>query len=211
MANIVLYKDTANILQDFAKDLSSNLKLNINARRSRFRYRNKFGNKGYVANSTKQYRSGYKPYRASGELSRSITYRMYGFTIVLEFNEYGVMLDRGTDGFVLKQRSKDSLLYDADINYNSQNTFRKQIKKWIKDRRIRPRSRSLLGIGKALPDNKTTRAQMEYLIARSIANRGQNATYWFSAPYKALSKKLPENLIFGMIKNVDDTIDNIFK
>ncbi len=42
-------------------------------------------------------------------------------------------------------------------------------------------------------------------------NRGQNATFWFTAPYKALSEKLPEDLMFGMVKNIDEALDNTFK
>ncbi len=209
MADIVLYKDSPAILGNFAFDLQNNLRVNLASRRGRFRYRSTFKNGRYKADSVDKYRRGSKMYRATGELSRSISYKVLGTKIYLEFNEYGVMLDRGSDGYVLRQLDKDSLLADADVRYGDK--VEKHIRRWIKNRGLKLRTRPKFGVGKKLPDTRNNRKRLEFLITRSLMNRGQNATFWFTAPYKALSGKLPEDLMFGMVKNIDEALDNTFK
>ncbi len=211
MADIVLYKDSPAILGNFAFDLQNNLRVNLASRRGRFRYRSTFKNGRYKADSVDKYRSGSKMYRATGELSRSISYKVLGTKIYLEFNEYGVMLDRGSDGYVLRQLDKDSLLADADVEYEKGKEVPRRIRAWIKSRGLKLRERTRYGVGKALPNTKANRRKLEFLITRSLMNRGQNATFWFTAPYKALSGKLPEDLMFGMVKNIDEALDNTFK
>jgi len=210
MADLILYKDTPQILDDFANDLKHNLRLNLSARRGRYRYKSKFNN-SYIADSVKRRRSTSKNNIASGKLRRSIDYKIYGTKIYLEFNEYGVMLDRGTDGYKLKQFDSDSLLEDADISYGNFDDMRSNINRWIKKRGLKLRERSLLGIGKALKDTPNNRKRLEFLITRSILNRGINATFWFTRPFLALTDKLPDDLIFGMHKSMDYAFDNIFK
>ena len=211
MANIVLQKDSPQILNIFAEDLAKNLKDNLNARRTRYRYKSKFNGNSYEAKSVKRYKSGSKRYRATGDLARSISYNIRGFKITLEFNEYGVMLDRGTDGYKLKQIDQGSELYNADMEYNGGSTMSKALNKWIKRRKLKLRLRSRFGVGKKLPNTKANRSKLEFLIKRSLMNRGIAPTMWFTNSYNALKDKLPDDLIFGMINNVDESIEYIFK
>ncbi len=210
MSDLVLYKDTPQILEDFGRALSKNLKMNLRARHSRYRYNSKFKNGSYKASSIQKYRSGHRKLDNTGGLSRSINFFMAGLSLYVQFNEYGVMLDRGADGIKLKQADPSSILYGADIDYGTQKNFQKEIQKWAKSRGLYPREKIKYTVGKRLKNTKSNRKRMEFLITRSIANRGQNATFWFTNPYKALSKDLPENLIFGIHKSIDNALDNIF-
>ena len=210
MSDLIQYKDTPQILEDFANELKTNLKLNLSARRTRKRYRSRYSSGGYIASRIKEHRSRPKQYQATKELNRSINYKISLFKILLEFNEYGVMLDRGTDGVKLKQFDSDSLLEDANIDYGSMDKMRKDIRRWVNRRGLKLRERSLFGIGIPLKNTPANRNKLEYLIVRSIYNRGLNATFWFTRPFKALAAKLPENLIFGIHKSLDKGFDNIF-
>lgn len=210
MSNLVLYKDTPNVLKDFGMALSENLKMNLNARHSRYRYNSEFKNGNYKASNIKKFRSGHRRLNNTRELSRSINYFMAGLSLYVQFNEYGVMLDRGADGIKLRQMDSGSFLYGADIDYGTQKNFQKEIERWSKSRGLYPRKKKKYTVGKRLKNTEANRRRMNFLITRSIANRGQNATFWFTNPYKALSKDLPDNLIFGMHKTIDDAFDNIF-
>jgi len=213
MSNIVLHKDSPKILYDFGKTLTNGLKVNLTARRIRWRYNSIFKNGGFVASKVKPHISRPKAYKASGELSRSIEYRVVGTTLSIAFNEYGVMLDRGANGYKIRQFDSDSLLADADIEYDSLNGMRSKrlIHNWIKARGLKPRLRDGSILGKKLPNTPKNRKAMEYLITRSLLNRGMNSTFWFTSSYLAHSKKLPADLIFGTYKTIDDSFDNIFK
>jgi len=206
MDGLVLYKDTPQILEDFANELKKNLKLNLSARRTRKRYDSRFGDGNLnPATRIKDRMGAPRNLNASGRLSSSIDSRLFGLTLYISFNEYGVMLDRGRDGWKLKQKANDSLLSDAEIDYDNYDNLKKNINKWVQSKHIRPR-KSFFGRAEL----KMNKKQMSFLIRRSLLNRGMNATYWFTRPYKALSKDLPENLIFGMHKTIDNAFDNIF-
>lgn len=210
MANIVLYKDTPVVLEDFAKDFVKNAKTNLDAKRSRTGYRAQFKRRNFIASKLPEsVRTGRKKYRATGDLINSIEYKIVGLKLYISFNEYGVMLDRGTDGYWIRQTSNESLLYDANINYGDIDNLFKSIERWTKRRGIVPRKIGGFGYHK-LKNDKHSRDRMNFLISRSLYNRGINATYWFTRPFLAIEDKLPNDLIFGMFKTIDQAFDTIF-
>ena len=99
-------------------------------------------------------------------------------SLAFEMADYGKFQDRGVSG--IKTR------YNTPYSYKSKMPPRKVFDKWIVRKGIAPRDKG----GKFL-----SRQSLQYLIARAIYQKGIKPSLFFTKPFQAAFKRLPDDLI----------------
>ena len=119
---------------------------------------------------------------ASKELYNSLGYNISKqaktTSMAFEMADYGVFQDKGVSGTKKK--------YNTPYSYKSKMPPRKAFDKWIVRKGIAPRGKD----GKFL-----SRQSLQYLIARSIYQKGIKPSLFFTKPFEAAFKRLPDDLI----------------
>lgn len=105
------------------------------------------------------------------------------FQLDFSMEKYGEFQDKGVSGKKVK--------YDTEFSYKSKMPPPSKLDKWIVKRGLAPRSKS----GQFL-----SRKTLQFLIARSIYNKGIKPSLFFTKPFNNEYKKLSDNLIeaFGL-------------
>jgi len=118
----------------------------------------------------------------SKELYNSLGYEVSksGETTSLAFNmaDYGRFQDRGVSGTKRK--------YNTPYSYKTKMPPKKAFDKWIVRKGIAPRGKG----GKFL-----SRQSLQFLIARAIYQKGIKPSLFFTKPFEAAFKRLPDDLI----------------
>jgi len=101
-------------------------------------------------------------------------------SILLEFEmeEYGLYQDKGVSGTQKK--------YNTPYSYTTKMPPRKAFDKWIVRKGIAPRGKG----GKFL-----SRQSLQYLIARAVYKKGIKPSLFFTKPFEAAFKRLPDDLV----------------
>jgi len=119
---------------------------------------------------------------ASKELYNSLDYDILqkGDNTSLSFKmaDYGKFQDRGVSGTEKK--------YNTPYSYTTKMPPRKAFDKWIVRKGIAPRGKG----GKFL-----SRQSLQYLIARAIYRKGIKPSMFFTKPFQAAFKRLPDDLL----------------
>ena len=113
-----------------------------------------------------------------------------GVNIEFLMDEYGAYQDKGVSGKKKK--------YNTPFSYKDKMPPSSALDKWTVRRGIAPRDKS----GKFIP-TKT----INYLIARSIFNKGIKPSLFFTKPFEKGFKNLPPELIKGFINDIENTIE----
>ena len=100
------------------------------------------------------------------------------FEMEFFMEEYGVFQDAGVSGEKRK--------YDTPYSYKSKTPPPSGLDKWIVRKGIAPRSKD----GKLM-----NRKSLQFAIARSIFNNGIKPSLFFTKPFEAGFKRLPEELV----------------
>ena len=131
----------------------------------------------------------------SKELYNSIGYDLRvhpkSFSLTFEMEEYGAYQDKGVSGVKKK--------YNTPFSYKSKMPPEKPILDWINKRRLRLRNKET---GRF---TKGGQKSLAFVIRRSIYNKGIKPSLFFTKPFEASFKHLPDELVeaYGL------TIDNI--
>ena len=130
-----------------------------------------------------------KDKNVSKELYNSIGYDLRvhpkSFSLTFEMEEYGAYQDKGVSGVKKK--------YNTPFSYKSKMPPEKPILDWINKRRL------------SLRDGKGSQKSLAFVIRRSIYNKGIKPSLFFTKPFEASFKHLPD----GLVEAYGLTIDNI--
>ena len=122
-------------------------------------------------------------------------------SIQFMMEEYGIYQDAGVNGLKEKHGSKYS--YRKGVP-NAK--MLKSLDVWLRRKGLSPRDKS----GKFVK-----RTSMKFALARSIFNKGISKSLFFTKPFEAAYKKLPEELVekYGLdaLKLFNQQVDQIIK
>ena len=138
-----------------------------------------------------------KQKNVSKKLYKSIGYDLRNmpnsFSLEFEMEEYGVYQDKGVSGKWKK--------YDTPFSYKSKMPPHEPIFKWVKARGIKFRNNK----GKF---TKGSQRSLAFLIQRSIYRDGIKPTLFFSKPFEAGFKKLPDEVLKAYGLDLEKFLNN---
>lgn len=136
--------------------------------------------------------------KSTGNLSQSLSAEVKvmpnSIRFFFEMAEYGFYQDKGVSG----TRKK----YNTEFSYTTKAPPPKAFDKWIVRKGIAPRDKS----GKFL-----TRKSLQFALSRYIFVNGIKPSLFFTRPFEAAFKKLPEELIEAYGLESEELFDTIMK
>ena len=115
--------------------------------------------------------------------------------IYFDMQEYGFFQDKGVSGTKKKYSG-------TEFSYKSKMPPPKAFDKWTIRRGIAPRGKG---------GQFQTRKGLNFAIARSIFEKGIKPSLFFTKPFEAAYKKLPDDLVDSYGLDVIDLFDSIMK
>ena len=160
---------------------------------------NKYGK--YVVQQSKSNLT--KDKKGGGDLYNSVSYKIDksqdDFLLDFLMEDYGAFVDRGVRGKTSTYPQTSAAL--SKFQYGSGTGLKggltKGINAWLKKKRFQFRDKK----GRFMSYDTMT-----YLIARSIYNKGLKANLFFTKPFEAGLKRLPDDLIKGFALDIEDAI-----
>jgi hypothetical protein len=114
--------------------------------------------------------------------------------LYFDMADYGFYQDKGVSGTKVK--------YNTPFSYTNKMPPPKAFDKWIVKKGIAPRKK----------DGKfTTRKGLQFAIARSIFEKGIKPSLFFTKPFEAAFKNLPNEMIEAYGLEAEETFDTIMK
>lgn len=110
-----------------------------------------------------------------------------------EMEEYGFYQDKGVSG--VKQK------YNTPFSYKTKMPPPSKLDKWIVRRGLAPRDKGKF----------TGRKTLQFLIARSIFEKGIKPSLWFTKPFEKGFKLLPDEMIDAYGLESEELFDTIMK
>ena len=144
-----------------------------------------------------------KDKKGGGDLYNSVSYKIEksqdDFLLDFLMEDYGAFVDRGVKGKTSTYPETSAAL--SKFQYGSgtgpKGGLTKGINSWLKKKRFQFRDKQ----GRFM-----SYESMTYLIARSIYNKGLKANLFFTKPFEAGLKRLPDDLIKGFALDIEDAI-----
>jgi hypothetical protein len=144
-----------------------------------------------------------KDKKGGGDLYNSVSYKIEksqdDFLLDFLMEDYGAFVDRGVKGKTSTYPQTSAAL--SKFQYGSgtgpKGGLTKGINTWLKKKRFQFRDKQ----GRFM-----SYESMTYLIARSIYNKGLKANLFFTKPFEAGLKRLPDDLIKGFALDIEDAI-----
>jgi curved DNA-binding protein CbpA len=160
---------------------------------------NKYGK--YVVQQSKSNLT--KDKKGGGDLYNSVSYKIEksqdDFLLEFLMEDYGAFVDRGVKGKTSTYPETSAAL--SKFQYGSgtgpKGGLTKGIRKWLQKKRFQFRDKK----GKFM-----SYESMTYLISRSIYNKGLKANLFFTKPFEAGLKRLPNDLIKGFELDIENAI-----
>jgi hypothetical protein len=160
---------------------------------------NKFGK--YVVQQSRSNLTRDK--KGGGNLYNSVSYKIEksqdDFLLEFLMEDYGAFVDKGVKGKTSTYPETSAAL--SKFQYGSgtgpKGGLRKGIRSWLQKKRFQFRDKQ----GKFMSYDSMT-----YLISRSIYNKGLKANLFFTKPFEAGIKRLPDELIKGFALDIEDNI-----
>ena len=143
--------------------------------------------------------------KADGKLFKSLKGKVKAmpnsFSMEFSMEDYGVFQDEGVNGLKRRRGSK----YSFKKGHPNKKML-KSLDVWVRRKGLAPRDKS----GKFVK-----RTSIKFAIARSIFNKGIKRSLFFTKPFEAAFKKLPEELVeaYGLeaVELFNQQIDEILK
>lgn len=110
-----------------------------------------------------------------------------------EMEEYGWYQDKGVSG--VKQK------YNTQFSYKTKMPPPSKLDKWIVRRGLAPRDKGKF----------TGRKSLQFIIARSIFEKGIKPSLWFTKPFEKGFKLLPDEMIDAYGLESEEMLDTIMK
>jgi len=144
-----------------------------------------------------------KDKKGGGNLYNSVSYKIEksqdDFLLDFLMEDYGAFVDKGVKGKTSTYPETSAAL--SKFQYGSgtgqKGGLTKGINAWLKKKRFQFRDKQ----GRFMSYDSMT-----YLIARSIYNKGLKANLFFTKPFEAGLKRLPDDLIKGFALDIEDAI-----
>ena len=160
---------------------------------------NKYGK--YVVQQSKSNLT--KDKKGGGDLYNSVSYKIEksqdDFLLEFLMEDYGAFVDRGVKGKTSTYQETSAAL--SKFQYGSgtgpKGGLTKGIRKWLQKKRFQFRDKK----GRFM-----SYESMTFLIARSIYNKGLKANLFFTKPFEAGLKRLPDDLIKGFALDIENAI-----
>ena len=160
---------------------------------------NKYGK--YVVQQSKSNLT--KDKKGGGDLYNSVSYKIEksqgDFLLDFLMEDYGAFVDKGVKGKTSTYPETSAAL--SKFQYGSgtgkKGGLTKGINAWLKKKRFQFRDKK----GRFM-----SYESMTYLIARSIYNKGLKANLFFTKPFEAGLKRLPDDLIKGFALDIENAI-----
>ena len=160
---------------------------------------NKYGK--YVVQQSKSNLTRDK--KGGGDLYNSVSYKIAksqdDFLIEFLMEDYGAFVDKGVKGKTSTYPETSAAL--SKFQYGSgtgpKGGLTKGIRKWLQKKRFQFRDKK----GRFM-----SYESMTFLISRSIYNKGLKANLFFTKPFEAGLKRLPDDLIKGFALDIEDGI-----
>ena len=135
---------------------------------------------------------------SSGNLKNNITGYVKesanSIQITFEMPEYGFFQDQGVSGKKKK--------YNTEFSYTDKMPPPSKLDKWIVRKGIAPRKEG---------GQFASRKSLQFLIARSIYMNGIKPSLFFTKPFEAAFKKLPNELVEKYGLGMEELLDEIIK
>ena len=144
-----------------------------------------------------------KDKKGGGDLYNSVSYKIAksqdDFLLEFLMEDYGAFVDRGVKGKTSTYPQTSAAL--SKFQYGSgtgpKGGLTKGIRKWLQKKRFQFRDKK----GRFM-----SYESMTYLISRSIYNKGLKANLFFTKPFEAGLKRLPDDLIKGFELDIENAI-----
>jgi len=144
-----------------------------------------------------------KDKKGGGDLYNSVSYKIEksqdDFLLDFLMEDYGAFVDRGVKGKTSTYPQTSAAL--SKFQYGSgtgpKGGLTKGIAKWVRKKRFQFRDKQ----GRFM-----SYESMTYLISRSIYNKGLKANLFFTKPFEAGLKRLPNDLIKAFDLDIEDAI-----
>lgn len=144
-----------------------------------------------------------KDKKGGGDLYNSVSYKIEksqdDFLLDFLMEDYGAFVDRGVKGKTSTYPQTSAAL--SKFQYGSgtgpKGGLTKGINTWLKKKRFQFRDKQ----GRFM-----SYESMTYLISRSIYNKGLKANLFFTKPFEAGLKRLPDDLIKAFDLDIEDAI-----
>lgn len=152
--------------------------------------------------------------KGGGELYNSIKYTLdeeqKGFILDFYMEDYGIFQDEGVKGANPSKVSPNSKIKgqqapNSPFRFGSgskRGTFNKFVDKMI----LFAKSKNLRFRDKKGQYAKGSYKSMGYVVAKNIYNRGLKPTYFFTKPFEAAFKRLPEELVKDFVLDIEKGI-----
>ena len=160
---------------------------------------NKFGK--YVVQQSRSNLTRDK--KGGGDLYNSVSYKIEksqdDFLLEFLMEDYGAFVDKGVRGKTSTYPETSAAL--SKFQYGSgtgpKGGLTRGISKWLRKKRFQFRDKK----GRFMSYDSMT-----FLISRSIYNKGLKANLFFTKPFEAGIKRLPDELIKGFALDIEDNI-----
>ena len=141
--------------------------------------------------------------KGGGDLYNSVSYKIEksqeDFFLEFLMEDYGAFVDKGVKGKTSTYPETSAAL--SKFQYGSgtgqKGGLTKGIARWVRKKRFQFRDKQ----GRFMSYDSMT-----YLISRSIYNKGLKANLFFTKPFEAGIKRLPDELIKGFALDIEDNI-----
>ena len=135
---------------------------------------------------------------ASKDLYNSVKYELdvnrNSFSLVFYMTDYAKFVDQGVSGKKKK--------YNTPYSYKQKMPPSRVFEKWIKQKGIKGRNKQ----GQFI-----THKSLSFLIARSIFNKGIKPSLFFTKPFEAAFKRLPDDLVQKFGLDVEELLQHSLK
>jgi hypothetical protein len=144
-----------------------------------------------------------KDKKGGGNLYNSVSYKIEksqdDFLLDFLMEDYGAFVDIGVKGKTSTYPETSAALskFQYGSGTGTKGGLTKGINAWLKKKRFQFRDKQ----GRFM-----SYESMTYLISRSIYNKGLKANLFFTKPFEAGLKRLPDDLIKGFALDIEDAI-----
>ena len=129
-----------------------------------------------------------KKQNASKELYNSLSFKVQKNSVLFDMLEYGAFQDEGVKG----KKSTYPQSSASPFKYKNKMPPSSVFDKWSIRRGIAPRDKQ----GRFI-----SRKSLNYLLARSIYNKGIRATMFFTKPFEAGLDKFSDEIVLGFVED----------
>lgn len=128
------------------------------------------------------------------------------FVLTFLMEDYGDFVDKGVKGVTSSTRAPRSP-YKFGTGTGGTGGLTKGIDKWVKQKGIQFRQKE----GKGVKGQFLSYSQTSFLIRRAIWNKGIKSSLFFTKPFEAAFKNLPDELVEAFALDIENLMKHSLK